>query len=67
MSFKDNVLGADLPDMQLISQFNKVICFLLYVIDIFSKYAWVAPLKDEKGTTIVNAFQNIFNDWKRNP
>ena len=67
MSFKDNVLGADLPDIQLISQFNKVICFLLYVIDIFSKYAWVAPLKDEKGATIVNAFQNIFNDWKRNP
>ena len=32
------------------------------VIDIFSKYAWVAPLKDEKGVSIVNTFQEILNN-----
>ena len=53
-------MGADLADMQLISKFNKGICFLLCVIDIFSKYVWVIPLKDKKGITITNAFQKIF-------
>ena len=48
--------------MQLISKFNKGFRFLLCVIDIFSKYAWVAPLKDKKGVSIVNAFQKILND-----
>ena len=42
--------------MQLISNFNKGFRFLLHVIDIFSKYAWVGPLKDKKGVSIVNAF-----------
>ena len=46
--FKDNIWGADLADMQLISKFNKGFIFLLCVIDIFSKYAWVVPLKDKK-------------------
>ena len=57
--FKDNVWGADLADMQLISNFNKGFRFLLCVIDIFSKYAWVISLKDKKGVSIVNAFQKI--------
>ena len=47
--------------MQLISNFNKGFRFLLLVIDIFSKYAWVAPLKDKKGISIVNAFQKILD------
>ena len=63
--FKDNIWGADLADMHLINKFNKGIRFLLCVIDIFSKYAWVIPLKDKKGTTITNAFQNILNKSKR--
>ena len=42
--FKDNIWGTDLADMQLISKFNKEFRFLLCVIDIFSKYAWVVPL-----------------------
>ena len=45
--------------MQLISKFNRGFRFLLCVIDIFSKYAWVVPLKDKKGITITNAFQKI--------
>ena len=64
-SFKDNIWGADLADMQLISKFNKGFRFLLCVIDIFSKYAWFVILKDKKGMTIVNAFQKIINDSKR--
>ena len=51
--------------MQLISKFNKGFRFLLCVIDIFSKYAWVVPLKDKKGITIINAFQKILNDSGR--
>ena len=51
--------------MQLISKFNKGFRFLLRVIDIFSKYAWVVPLKDKKGITIVDAFQKILDDSDR--
>ena len=40
-SFRDNVWGVDLADMQLLSKFNKEFRFLLCVIDIFSKYAWL--------------------------
>ena len=53
--------------MQLISKFNKGYRFLLCVIDIFSKYAWVVPLKDKKGMSIVNAFQNILKQSARKP
>ena len=45
--------------MQLLSKIYQGTWFLLCVIDIFSKYAWVAPLKDKKGLTIVNTFQKI--------
>ena len=58
-SFRDNIWGVDLADMQLLSKFNKGFRFLLCVIDIFSKYAWVIPLKDKKDISIVNAFQII--------
>ena len=44
----DNICGADLADMELISKFNKGFRFLLCVIDIYCKYAWVIPLKDKK-------------------
>ena len=53
--------------MQLISKFNKGFRFLLCVIDIFSKYAWVVPLKDKKGISIVNAFQKILKESDRKP
>ena len=51
--------------MQLISKYNKGIRYLLCVIDLFSKYAFVVPLKDKKGTTIANAFQSILGSSKR--
>ena len=47
-SFRSDVWGADLADMQLISKLNKGIKLLLCVIDIFVKYAWVVSLKDKK-------------------
>ena len=51
--------------MQLISKFNKGFRFLLCTIDVFNKYAWVVPLKDIKGVSTVNAFQNILDDSNR--
>ena len=53
--------------MQLLSKFNKGIKYLLCVIDLFSKYAFVVPLKDKKGISIVNAFQSVLNKSKRKP
>ena len=66
-SFKDNIWGVDLADMQLLSKFNKGFTFLLCVIDIFSKYAWVIPLKNKKGISIVNAYQIILKESNRKP
>ena len=63
-SFKDNIWSVDLADMQLISKYNKGIRYLLCAIDLFSKYAWIAPLKEKKVVTIVNAFQSILNSSK---
>ena len=53
--------------MQLISKFNKEFTFLLCVIDLCSKYAWVIPLKGKKGISIVNAFQKILKESDRRP
>ena len=66
-SIKENIWGADLADMQVITKYNKGIRISLYVIYIFSKYAWVIPLKDKKGISVVNAFQSILNNSKRKP
>ena len=49
----------DLADMQSLSKYNKGIRYLLCSIDFFSKYAWAVPLKDKRGITVVNVFQNI--------
>ena len=59
--FIDNIWDVDLADMQLISKFNKVFWFLLCVIDLYSKYTWVIPLKDKKGIASTNAFQKILS------
>ena len=58
-SFTDNIWGADLADMELISKFNKGFRFLLCVIDIYSRYAWVVPLKDKKGITITSVLKKF--------
>ena len=59
--FKDNIWGVDLADMQSLSKYNKGVKYILSAIDLFSKYAWVIPLKDKKGTRIVNAFTKIIS------
>ena len=64
-SFKDNIWGVDVADMQLISKYNNRIRYLLSAINLFSKYAWVVPLKDKKCITFVNAFQSILDSSKR--
>ena len=56
-SFRDNIWGVDLADMQSLSKCNKGIKYLLCAIDLFSKYAWVVPIKDKKGISIVNGFK----------
>ena len=65
--FKDNIWGVDLADMQLISKYNKGIRYLLCAIDLFSKYAFVIPLKDKKRTTIADEFQSILDNSERKP
>ena len=52
-SFRDNIWGVVLADMQSLSRYNKGIKYLLCAIDLCSKYAWVVPIKDKKGTSIV--------------
>ena len=66
-SFKYNIWVVDLTDMQLLSKFNKWFRFLLCVIDVYSRYAWVIPLKDKKGESIVTGFQKILKDSNRKP
>ena len=56
-SFRDNTSGVDLTDMQSLSKYHKGIKYLLCVFDLFSKYAWVVPLKDKTGISIIHAFQ----------
>ena len=51
--------------MQSLSKYNKGIKYLLCAIDIFSKYAWVVPLKDKRGINIVNAFQTIISKGRK--
>ena len=64
-NFIDNIWGAILTDMQLISNFEKGFRFLLCVTDIFSKYAWIIPLKDKKGIIITNGFQKVLKESDR--
>ena len=53
--------------MQSLSKYKKGIKYLLCAPDFFSKYAWVIPIKDKKGTSIVNAFKKILSDSNRKP
>ena len=57
--FIDNIWGADLANMQLISKFNKRFRFLVWIIDIYSKYAWVIPLKGKKVLQLLMLFKKI--------
>ena len=65
--FKDNIWGVDLANMQSLSKKNKGIKNLLCVIDLFSKYAFVVPLKDKKGNSVTNGFNKIIKQSGRKP
>ena len=65
--FKDNIWGVDLADMQSLSKYNKGFKYLPCAIDLFSKHAWVIPIKDKKGTSIVNAFKKIVSKAQGKP
>ena len=58
-------MGVDSADMQSLSKYNKGIKYLLCTTDLFSKYAWVVPLKDKRGISIVNAFQKIISKGRK--
>ena len=65
--FKDNIWGVDLADMQSLSSKNKSIKYLLCAIDLYSKYAFVIPLKYKKGISIANGFNKIIKQSNRKP
>ena len=63
--FRDNIWGVDLANMQSLSRYNKGIRYLSCAIDLFSKYAWAIPIKDKKGTSIVNALKKIISEGRK--
>ena len=65
--FKDNIWEADLVEMESLSSNNKNVKYLLCVIDVFIKYAWVKPLKDKQGKTVLNSFLEIVNESNCKP
>ena len=56
----DNIWAADLVEMGKFSKWNKGTKYLLMVIDVFSKFGWIRPLKDKRGQTVADAFRSIF-------
>ena len=65
--FRDNIWRVDLADMQSLGEKNKSFKYLLCAIDLFSKYAFVVPLKDKKRISIVNAFNKVIKQSNRKP
>ena len=64
VNYINEIFAADLVEIQKFAKLNKGYRYLLTCIDIFSKFAWVIPLKDKKGITIKNALEKIFNERK---
>ena len=60
----DKIWAADLVDMQTFTKFNHGVKYLLAVIDVFSKYGWLIPLKDKTGKSVTSALKTIFKDRK---
>ena len=56
-SFRDNIWGADFGDTESLSKYNKGNKYLLCAIDLLSKYGWVIPMKDKKGTSLLMHFK----------
>ena len=58
------IWAADLVDMQAFSKFNRGVKYLLAVIDVFSKYGWLIPLKDKTGKSVASALKTIYEERK---
>ena len=65
--FNGNIRAADLAEMESLSFKNKNVKYLLCVVDVFTKYAWVKRLKNKKGKTVLNAMIEIVNEFNRKP
>jgi len=63
----DKIWAADLVEMQAFSKFNRGVRYLLTVIDVFTKYGWMLPLKDKTGKSVADVFKEIFKKSKRKP
>ena len=61
----DEIWAADLVEMQQFSKWNKGYKYLLMVIDVFSKYGWIVPLKNKKGESVAEAFEGIFEEGRK--
>ena len=61
----DEIWCSDLVEMQQFSKWNKGYRYLLMVLDVFSKYGWIVPLKDKKGETVAEAFKKIFKESRK--
>lgn len=70
MTYADNVddcWQADLADVSFLKQYNQGNCYILCVVDVFSRYAWTKPLLNKKAETVRNAFETIFQSTNRSP
>ena len=65
MNHIDEIWASDLVEMQQFSKWNKGYRYLLMVIDVFSKYGWIVPLKDKKGESVTKAFSEIFKEGRK--
>ena len=63
----DEICAADLIDRQSFAEYNNGFKYLLSVVDIFSKYGWIVPLKDKSGKSVSQAFEKIFTSGERKP
>ena len=63
----DDIWCSDLADMQKLSKWNKGYKYLLMVLDLFSKYGWIVPLKTKTGLEVSKAFESIFKKAKDKP
>ena len=65
--FKDNIWAADLAEMRSFSSFNRNVEYVLFLTDVFAKYAWVNPWKDKNTKIVLHGFIEIVNESKRKP
>ena len=65
--FKDSIWVVYLAEMELLSSFNCSVKYLLYVIDVFTKYSWVTILADKRAKTVPDGFVVIVNESNGKP